>query len=223
MTRAVRSGRVCDGRSWCRRSTAFGRDHLGGNLSTDLGVEAVSGEQGVCSGAALAGIGDARERSSTALEEPARRLEIRFGNLAFRPRSPFLEQLVDDGSVDALLMELLAEDSLPPRTRPITRRDPCLGEGPVVEHPELEQALDGAIDEGRPVPRARQPAAHLHDGPWARLEKPGCGSKDGIRIVDGPSTLASFGKRLAPACRLHQNGLPTINPKTTNAPPNSNT
>jgi len=55
------------------------------------------------------------------------------------------------------------------------------------------------------------------------LEKAGRRGQDDVGVVDGGSTLAAFGDRLAPPCRLHQNGLPTINPKTTNAPPNSNT
>ena len=196
MTRAVRSGAARSGRRRCRRSTAFGRDNLGGNLSTDVGVEAVAGQQGVGAGPTLAGIGDTRQRSLVAFEQPARGMDIRLGGLAFIAGSPFLEKLIDQRAIDALLHELLAQDALTARTRAIARRDPPLGKRPVVEHAELEQSLDGAFDQGRSVTRPRQPAPNLHDGPRPRLEEPRCGGQNDVRVIDGGPPFAPLGKRI---------------------------
>ena len=49
--------------------------------------------------------------------------------------------------VDALEPELLADRAFAARPGAVARLDPGTGERLVVEHPELEQPLDRALDE----------------------------------------------------------------------------
>ena len=71
----------------------------------------------------------------------------------------FGEDEIDRRAVHALEPELGPDRPLPARPRPIARFDPGAGEGLVVEHPELEHPLDGALDEVGSVAGAASGAA----------------------------------------------------------------
>ena len=168
----------------CRGSTGFGRNDLACDLSTDVGVEAVAGQQRVRAGAAPPRVGDARQRTTVPLEQPPSGVDVRLDSLALLAGSPSHQQFVDHCSVDPLLEELLAEDALPSWACAVTRRNPGLGEGSVVEDPELDESLDGALDEFAPIACADKPTANFGRRARPRLEEARRRVEDDLRILN---------------------------------------
>ena len=105
-----------------------------------------------------------------------------------------VEELVDDGPIDALQRQLAAQGDLTAWPRPIAGLDPGPGERRVVEHPELGQPLDRSRDEIRPVARLTQPAADFDDRSWPNLEEARSRLKNDRRVVDCGAPLATLGR-----------------------------
>ena len=195
----VLSGAVPGRPDRCTRSPDFrlrlriGEGDPCGDLTACLGVEAVSGEERVRPVPPPARIGDPLEGARVAVEQSTGGRHVRVGGLALLARPARLEQLIDQLPVHPLLEHLLSERTLAARSGPVTRPDPRFPERPVVEHPQLDQTLDGAVDQLASVAGRRQPPPHLGHGPGASLEKPGRGLEDDLGIVDGAATLAGLG------------------------------
>ena len=116
-------------------------------------------------------------------------------------RAPLLEDPVDDDAIDSLECQLAPECDLPSRSGPVARFDPAPSERLVVEHAEVQQSSDGAVDEHDSIARVSQTATHLRDRTRSRLEEPHGGIEHELRIVDLRSASAPFREGLAPPGR----------------------
>ena len=106
-------------------------------------------------------------------------------------RSPSTRSIV--GRSTPLSPSSLADGPFAARPGTVARFDPAPGERLVVEHPELEQSLDRAVDELGPIARPGQASPHLGHRPRPWLEE-ACGRlEDDRRVVDRRSPLAALG------------------------------
>ncbi len=149
-------------------------------------------EEGVGPLAPLPRVRDAGERPGVPGQEPFRRGPVRADRDP--GRTAFIEYLVDHRSLDPLEAQFLADRPFATRPCAVTRLHPYASEGRVVEHPELSQAPDRAMDEVRLVARAGEATTHFRDGSRARLEEPGGGLQNDGRVVDGRPAFAPFGE-----------------------------
>jgi hypothetical protein len=180
------------------------RRECGARLATGLGIEAVAGEEGVGALPPLTGIGHPGERALVAGEEPPGRLQIDVDDLPAiiaratgrsraAGRAAFLEELVDNGPIDAFQRELPAQGDLAAWPGTVARLHPGAAERRVVEDPQLAEPRDRAFDEVRAIAGPPEPTADLGDGARPSLEKPGGGLQDGGGVVDrGPLATPLF-------------------------------
>lgn len=152
----------------------------------------MSDQEGICTLTAGARVGDSPERRRPTTDETAGRLLVWVGGVALggttergrRARRPTGERLVDHRVGQSPSAQLLAQGSLAARMRPIAGLDPGRGKRGVIQQPEADQAVEGGLDELRPVAGVAEPASRLVDRARSRLEIAEPGSEDAIRIVD---------------------------------------
>src|SRR5689334_96764 len=135
------------------------------------------------------------------LEEPSSGVLISVGPL----QVAVLHRPVDDRPVDALGPQLLAQCSLATRPRPIPRLDPRSGERLIVEHPELGEPRDRALDQIRPIAGAVQPRPYLDGRPLPRLEEPQRRLEDDRRVADLAALFADPCELVRPSSTPRQN------------------
>lgn len=161
-------------------------------------------QQGIGALAPRAKVRDPLETAAVTFEQAAGRRLVGAGRRlgtwlcrAVRPPgggvAPLPQRGRDHGRLDPLLAELEHQDVLASRVGPVAGFDPGAGEGLVVEHPELAEPGDDALDEIRPVAGLRQSTPHLRHGSLARLEKVECCGQDDLRVVDLRPPSAAFG------------------------------
>ena len=172
-----------------------GTNICGCGRAAGLRVEAVAGEQRVRPAATAARVRLPGEGALVTGEKPlgCRQVDTAIG-CSIAHVATLVEELVDDGPIDALQRQLAAQGDLTAGPRPIPGLDPGPGEGRVVEHPELGQPLDRSRDEIRPVAGLAQPTADLDDRSWPDLEEARGRLENDRRIIDRGAPLATLGR-----------------------------
>ena len=130
------------------------------------------------------------------LDEPLRRLAVRRERHAVG-RSARIST-VSTTARSMPFSRIVLERPFAARPRPVARLDPGARERLVIEHPEVTQAGDRAVDELGPVAGTRQPPAHLGDRPRSALQEARCRFQDDIRILDRGTPLAPLSEAFAP-------------------------
>lgn len=133
------------------------------------------GEQRISPLPTLARVGDAAKGTCVLHEQALRRravgsgrsrvLAIGLGATAVGgPVATLGQHHIDRRAVDSLEAQFLADRALASGPGTVTRLHPCLRECLVVQHAELDHALDRALDKLRPIAGATQPSPHLVHG-----------------------------------------------------------
>lgn len=186
------------------------------DLTTDVRIEPVPGEQGVCALPPLTWIGDPGQRSGVPGEQPIGGEAIRAGAaitrlaIAASRRCRVLptlgEDVIGDGPVDALAAQLVTDRALAARVRAIAGLHPGARERVVIEHPQFGQALDRPVDEVGAIAGRRETTADFGHRTRPDLQEPCRRLKDDGRIVDRRVAFATL--RVAdPALGRHDPSL----------------
>lgn len=180
-----------------------------GHLATDLGVEAITGEQLVRTLAPPARVSDPIEAAPMARQQAFRRDPIRPVPRLAPLAAVFVatigdgfatlgEDEINRGAIDALERELGPDRALPTWPGAVPRLEPGPSEGFVIEHAELEHPFDRTVYEDRSIPGSGEAPADLGHGPRARLQESSGGRQNGLWVLDRRPSFAPLRERLMP-------------------------
>jgi len=167
VARRVRGGQGERGPGRSRR-VVVGRQDLVDGRPHGIGREAAAGQQRVGAGARFGGLGAVVARGR--LEAPGLLLQQRDGGVRLRALAVTLEGVVDMLLGDPFAAQLGLQGEAPPRRG--AALDVVLGEAPVVEEREFDEARDDALDIGLGQSAPAQPLADLGDGVGLAAEEP---------------------------------------------------